>query len=118
MLQDVETDEEDLDDEVDDGAEDEHEHESEDVSAEPAVKPVAAPPAPPKDTERQLSKKELKKKELAELDAVLAELGLSGNSSNAVKDGKSKMLQYIMVFPLYFLCGARLLVHTSIISLN
>lgn len=29
----------------------------------------------PKDTERQLSKKELKKKGLEELDAVLAELG-------------------------------------------
>jgi hypothetical protein len=42
---------------------------------------VPAPPQPAKDTERQLSKKELKKKELAELDAVLAELGLSGNNS-------------------------------------
>ncbi|GJN32229.1 hypothetical protein PR202_gb20719 [Eleusine coracana subsp. coracana] len=90
LQEDVESDEEDLDDEVDDGAEDKHEHEAEDVSAEPAVKPVAAPPAPPKDTERQLSKKELKKKELAELDAVLAELGLSGNSSNAAQDGKNE----------------------------
>ncbi|OEL14720.1 hypothetical protein BAE44_0024260 [Dichanthelium oligosanthes] len=36
-------------------------------------------------TERQLSKKELKKKELAELDAVLAELGL-GNSTNPTQD--------------------------------
>jgi hypothetical protein len=29
-----------------------------------------------------LSKKELKKKELADLEAVLAELGISGNSSS------------------------------------
>jgi len=49
------------------------------------VKNAAAPPAPPKDTERQLSKKELKKKELAELDAVLAELGL-GTSNNSTQD--------------------------------
>ncbi|XP_062180912.1 uncharacterized protein LOC133885246 [Phragmites australis] len=74
------------DDEVDDDAEDEHEHETEDaIPAEPTVKHAAAPPAPPKDTEKQLSKKELKKKELAELDAVLAELGL-GTSSNSTQD--------------------------------
>ncbi|RZC74719.1 hypothetical protein C5167_050197 [Papaver somniferum] len=41
---------------------------------QPVVKMPQAP-FPPKEEERQLSKKELKKKELAELDAVLAELG-------------------------------------------
>lgn len=51
------------DEEVDDDAEDEHEHETEDATpAEPAMNKAAAPPAPPKDTERQLSKKELKKR--------------------------------------------------------
>jgi hypothetical protein len=100
VLQDVESDDEDLDDEVDDGAEDEHEHEVEDVSAEPVVKAV---PAPPKDTERQLSKKELKKKELAELDAVLAELGLSGNSSNAAQDGKNENAMVHSGFPFCFI---------------
>jgi hypothetical protein len=45
------------------------------------VKLAPAPAPPVKDTERQLSKKELKKKELAELDAVLAELGLSGDNT-------------------------------------
>jgi cbb3-type cytochrome oxidase cytochrome c subunit len=86
MLQDVESDDEDLDDEdLDDGAE----HEVEDAPAELAVKTVEALAAPPKDTERQLSKKELKKRELAELDAVLAELGLSGNSTSAAQDGKN-----------------------------
>jgi len=74
------------DDEVDADADEEHEHEAEDaVPAEPTVKNAAAPPAPPKDTERQLSKKELKKKEVAELDAVLAELGL-GTSNNSTQD--------------------------------
>ena len=37
--------------------------------------PVITPTA--REPDRQLSKKELKKKELAELDAVLAELGLN-----------------------------------------
>jgi hypothetical protein len=82
----IESEDDGLDEEVDDDAEDEHDHEAEDaVPAEPPVKNVVAPPTPPKDTERQLSKKELKKKELAELDAVLAELGL-GCSSNFNQD--------------------------------
>jgi hypothetical protein len=97
VLQDIESDDEDLD-EVDDGAEDEPEHELEDAPAEPPMKTVA-PPAPPKDTERQLSKKELKKKELAELDAVLAELGLSGNSSNAAQDDKNGKCYNTLCFP-------------------
>ncbi|PWZ28196.1 hypothetical protein Zm00014a_030552 [Zea mays] len=52
-------------------------HDAEDAPAEPAIKKAMALAAPPKDTERQLSKKEMKKKELAKLDVVLAELGLS-----------------------------------------
>jgi hypothetical protein len=103
VLQDVESDEEDLDDEVDDDAEDEHGHEIEDVSAEPTVKAVPAPPAPPKGIERQLSKKELKKKELAKLDVVLAELGLSGNSSNAAQDGKNENATIYSGFPFCFI---------------
>jgi hypothetical protein len=83
-LQEIESEDDGLDEEVDDDAEDEHESEDA-VPAEPLVKNVVAPPAPPKDTERQLSKKELKKKEMAELDAVLAELGL-GASSNSNQD--------------------------------
>jgi len=58
---------------------------SKSAKSKPTVKNAAAPPAPPKDTERQLSKKELKKKELAELYAVLAELGL-GTSNNSTQD--------------------------------
>ena len=44
MLQDIESDDEDLDDEVDDGAEDEPEHEAGDAPAEPLK--TIAPPAP------------------------------------------------------------------------
>lgn len=45
------------------------------VDREPVTKmPIEAPPAF-KETERQLSKKELKKKGLEELEAVLAEFG-------------------------------------------
>ena len=57
------------------------------MEEEPDQEPVAQhepveslkklPPSISKDAERQLSKKELKKKELAELDAVLAELGIA-----------------------------------------
>jgi hypothetical protein len=83
LQEEIESEDDGLDEEVDDDAEDEHDHEADDVvPAEPPVKNVVAPPAPPKDTERQLSKKELKKKELAELDAVLAELGLGGSSNS------------------------------------
>ena len=66
-------------DEIDDDNEEEHENEHEPevpVEKEPVIKKPPAASLPPKDTERQLSKKELKKKGLEELDAVLAELGL------------------------------------------
>ncbi|XP_020239230.1 46 kDa FK506-binding nuclear protein [Cajanus cajan] len=70
-----ESDEEGFDDEEDD-VEDDHEN---DLEIPEDVKPVLDKPAQPslatKDTERQLSKKELKKKGLEELEAVLAELG-------------------------------------------
>ncbi|VAH15161.1 unnamed protein product [Triticum turgidum subsp. durum] len=81
----IESEDDSLDDEVDAAAEDEHEA-GDAVPSEPAVQKAVAPLVPPKDTERQLSKKELKKKELEELDAVLAELGISYESSNATQD--------------------------------
>ncbi|CAN6349860.1 unnamed protein product [Urochloa humidicola] len=86
LEEEVESEDDGLDDEVEDDADEEHEHDTEDAApAEPTVKNDVAPPAAPKDTERQLSKKELKKKELAELDAILTELGL-GASSNSTQD--------------------------------
>ncbi|KAF3778349.1 hypothetical protein EJ110_NYTH43654 [Nymphaea thermarum] len=82
--------EDDMLDEGDDIDEDEHEHEHEhDVPppVEPEVKKPLQPAVAPKETERQLSKKELKKKELAELDAVLAELGLNKPSEKEESQG-------------------------------
>lgn len=49
---------------------------------EPVVKKHPEVPAVPKETERQLSKKERKKKELAELEALLADFGVSQKDSN------------------------------------
>ncbi|KAK9130865.1 hypothetical protein Sjap_011352 [Stephania japonica] len=74
-------------DEGDDEVEDEHEHEIEaPVQTESTIKKPAEASLVQKDTERQLSKKELKKKELAELDAVLAELGISQSENNGQND--------------------------------
>ncbi|KAL8521966.1 hypothetical protein ACS0TY_012206 [Phlomoides rotata] len=72
--------EDELLDEVDDDVEEEHDHETEvQENPQPIVnKPVEASPAP-KETERQLSKKERKKKELAELEAILADFGVTPN---------------------------------------
>ncbi len=50
-----------------------------------------------REPERQLSKKELKKKELAELDAVLAELGLVQKEEN----GKQHYLLSLSIISLY-----------------
>jgi hypothetical protein len=66
----------------DETEEPEHGHEV-DAPPEPEVKKSAPVPVHSKDTEKQLSKKELKKNELAELDAVLAELGISENATKA-----------------------------------
>ena len=68
--------------------EDEEEEEPEpEPEASKEAEPVVKKPLPalvgPKDTEKQLSKKELKKKELAELEAVLAELGISGKDDRS-----------------------------------
>ncbi|KAJ6816680.1 putative stress response protein NST1 [Iris pallida] len=71
--------EDDLDDE--DDVEDEHGQEIVDsVSGEPLEKKTPSVSSAPKDTERQLSKRELKKKGIEELDAILAELGIAGNN--------------------------------------
>lgn len=69
-------------DEVDDDVDEEHEHEPEAPLQTESVKKPAEVYVPPKESERQLSKKELKKKELEELDAVLAELGISGQDDS------------------------------------
>ncbi|XXG46738.1 hypothetical protein AAC387_Pa02g1508 [Persea americana] len=78
--------EDDLLDEGDDDIEDEYDHElNVPVSTEPVPK-ERPQPLVSKETERQLSKKELKKKELAELEAVLAELGIPKKETNGQDD--------------------------------
>ncbi|KAH6757604.1 hypothetical protein C2S51_038752 [Perilla frutescens var. frutescens] len=77
--------EDELLDEGDDDVEEEPDHEAEvQEHPEPIVEtPVEASPAP-KETERQLSKKERRKKELAELEAILADFGV--NSKEKAED--------------------------------
>ena len=53
----------------------EEEEEEEEVEEAPKA-PVEAAPKAPVEQERQLSKKELKKKELEDLDAMFAEMGV------------------------------------------
>lgn len=86
-LQESESEDEILD-EVDDDVEEELDHESEvQEQTEPIVtKPVEASPAP-KETERQISKKERRKKELAELEAILADFGV--NTKDKAEDEPS-----------------------------
>ncbi|KAJ7966096.1 stress response protein NST1-like [Quillaja saponaria] len=89
-LEDSET-EEDILDEGDDDGEEEHEHEHEHESEVPVHhEPEARKPAElnvaPKEAERQLSKKERKKKELAELEALLADFGVTKKESNGQEE--------------------------------
>ncbi|XP_054788314.1 uncharacterized protein LOC129294163 [Prosopis cineraria] len=75
--------EEDILDEGDDDVEEEHDHEPElSVNPEHDVKKPAEISVAPKEAERQLSKKERKKKELAELEALLADFGVAQKESN------------------------------------
>ncbi|PIN14214.1 hypothetical protein CDL12_13168 [Handroanthus impetiginosus] len=80
--------EDELLDEGDDDVEEEVDHETEaHEQPEPIVqKPVEVSPVP-KETERQLSKKERRKKELAELEAILADFGV--NPKEKVEDEPS-----------------------------
>ena len=63
--------------------EEEQDHEPENiVNPEVEIKKPVEVPVASKDAERQLSKKERKKKELAELEALLADFGVTQNESN------------------------------------
>ncbi|KAG6493760.1 hypothetical protein ZIOFF_048763 [Zingiber officinale] len=56
------------------------------VRKEPTIEKPVPVSTPPKDAERQLSKKELKKKEMAELDALLHEMGIANKDSNTAQN--------------------------------
>ncbi|KAG6500942.1 hypothetical protein ZIOFF_040804 [Zingiber officinale] len=60
------------------------------VRKEPTIEKPTPVSAPPKDVERQLSKKELKKKEMAELDALLHEMGIANKDSNTAQNETDK----------------------------
>lgn len=64
-----------------------------------------------KETERQLSKKELKKKELAELEAVLAELGINKSETSGQEDSQGKLL--LNLFYSLLDCGCMLICHMN-----
>lgn len=77
-------------DEVDDhDHEDEHEDEGEKEEAEAEVV-VVRPVLPAAEPEKQMSKKELKKKEMEDLDAVLNELGLAPASASEQEKAEKK----------------------------
>ncbi|KAJ7569013.1 hypothetical protein O6H91_01G057400 [Diphasiastrum complanatum] len=86
---------EDAEDEGEDDLEEDAEVEAADTVSVEQLSLIPTAPSTPvvREPERQLSKRELKKKELAELDAVLAELGLSkkpedGNDPSPVEEKK------------------------------
>ncbi|KAL8499274.1 hypothetical protein ACS0TY_022307 [Phlomoides rotata] len=87
--------EDDLLDEEDDDVDEAHDQEPEvEDQHEPLEKKPVEPSPAPKETERQLSKKERKKKELAELEAILADFGVNPKEkaedepSDVSKDGE------------------------------
>lgn len=69
------------------------------VNPEPVLKKPADVPAPPKEAERQLSKKEKKKKELAELEALLADFGVTQKESDSQDESRGNCEQ---LFPISF----------------
>ncbi|WCJ29734.1 copper ion binding [Euphorbia peplus] len=76
-------------DEVDDDIEEEHENDDKleaSLAVEPIIKKPSEASSSNKEPERQLSKKELKKKGLEELDAVLAELGYAKQDTGGQDD--------------------------------
>ncbi|KAL5559227.1 hypothetical protein UlMin_035438 [Ulmus minor] len=76
--------EEDILDEGDDDVEEEHDNGAEaPIYPEPVVRETPEVPVAPKEAERQLSKKERKKKELAELEALLADFGVTSKESES-----------------------------------
>ena len=96
-LQDTDSDEDILDEgDVDDEVEDEHDHETEPevpVHPESEVKKPYEVSGAPKEAERQLSKKERKKKELAELDALLADFGVAPKESDGQDESSGNWKQ-------------------------
>ncbi|MBA0806632.1 hypothetical protein Gohar_022501 [Gossypium harknessii] len=102
--------EEDILDEGDDDIEEDHDHEPEvPVHPEPLPKRVPEVPLPSKEPERQLSKKERKKKELAELEALLADFGVTQKESNGQDESRGNLTNLVQHFAPSF-CGKSLMI--------
>ncbi|MBA0633159.1 hypothetical protein Godav_001800, partial [Gossypium davidsonii] len=88
----------------DDDIEEDHDHEPESqVHPEPVLEKAPEVPPPPKEPERQLSKRERKKKELAELEALLADFGVTQKESNGQDESHGSfnlLFAYIIVMVL------------------
>lgn len=98
-------------DDVEEDVEEEHENERE-ASVQEEPEPVVKKPSElsvHKDTERQLSKKELKKKGLEELDAVLAELGYPTKDTGGSDESCGNLLIYAYLFCVSILAMATFL---------
>nr|DAD44761.1 TPA_asm: hypothetical protein HUJ06_002991 [Nelumbo nucifera] len=95
ILQESESEEDGIDlgdDDVEEEHEEEHDHEPEvSVQAETVVKKPSQASVAPKEAERQLSKKELKKKGLEELDALLAELGIPKKDTPGPEESRGNL---------------------------
>lgn len=86
-------------DDADDDGEEEHENDLEVTEeAEPVLRKPPEPPVVTKEAERQLSKKELKKKGLEELEAVLAELGYTPKEPTGQEDDSNGNVVLSIIF--------------------
>lgn len=69
---------------------------------EPMENKAPEVPSAPKEAERQLSKKEIKKKELAELEALLADFGVSPKVDNTPHESQGNRVIIFRSWNIYF----------------
>lgn len=72
------------------------------MKPEPEDKKHAEVPVAPKEAERQLSKKERKKKELEELEALLADFGVTQKESNDGQGQHESQGIYVELYDILF----------------
>ena len=72
------------------------------MKTEPEVKKHTEAPVVPKEAERQLSKKERKKKELEELEALLADFGVTQKESNDGQAQDESQGSYLVLYGTLF----------------
>ena len=102
-------------DEVDDDNDEENEHEPEVHAEKESVVEKPAEIVAPKESERQLSKKELKKKELAELEEMLAQFGYKQPKDQDASQGRFCIFIF---FDHFIKCSGKNYLCTSIIEIK